>query len=115
MLLASRSGWRLLSCWGADGWDLGAWPYVSFQLAERPEPPRFLLQQIVEGDHDRYAFETDGDRDAALDYLFLWHSAGKDWSPLTYEQRSALDEGRIEVEPRFRGPYRPSPSNATLI
>ena len=105
MYLATRSGWRLLAGWGADGWDLGNWPFTSIQIKERPEAPRFLLQSICEGDHDQYAFDTDGDRDAAIDYLFLWYAAENDWSP-SYHQREKLDQGGFEVDPKFRGPYR---------
>jgi hypothetical protein len=103
---AAKNGWRSLASWGADGWDLGDWPYLTVQVMERAEGPRFLVQSICEGDHSIYAFETDGDRDAALDYLFLWYAAGKDWAPLSYNQRSQLDEGGFEVDPKFRGPYR---------
>lgn len=106
MYLATRTGWRLLAGWGADGWDLGTWPYVSIQIKERTKAPRYLLQSICEGDHDTYGFETDAERDAALDYLFLWYAADNDWAPLTYDQRAQLDEGGFEVDPKFRGPYR---------
>jgi hypothetical protein len=102
--VAERVGWRSRASWGADGWNLGNWPYVSIQTAEREG--RFLIQQICEGDHDRYSFDTEADRDAALDYLFLWYAAGEDWAPLGYEDREALDKGGFEVDPKFRGPYR---------
>jgi hypothetical protein len=104
MEAAEKRGWRSLYSWGADGWDLGDLPYVSIQIAERDG--KFLLQSICEGDHDLYAFDTAEDRDAALDYLFLWYAAGKRWAPLTHEQREALDAGGFEVEPQYRGPYR---------
>jgi hypothetical protein len=104
MEAAEHEGWRSRSSWGADGWDLGNWPYVSFQMAEREG--RYLLQTIVEGDHEQWSFPTAGDRDAAIDYLFLWYAAGQEWVPLTWEQRGALDAGGFTVEPKFRGPYR---------
>lgn len=101
---AEKGGWRSRASWGADGWDLGNWPYVSIQTAQRDG--KFLVQQIVEGDHDLYAFDTEADRDAALDYLFLWYAAGQDWAPLTYEQREELDKGGFVADQKFRGPYR---------
>ncbi len=104
MEVAESEGWKARSMWGADGWDLGSWPYVSFQTCQRDDA--FLLQTIVEGDHDLWSFPTAGDRDAAIDYLFLWYSAGQSWAPLTYEQREELDAGGFVVEPKFRGPYR---------
>lgn len=102
--VADKAGWTPLYSWGADGWDLGDMPYVSFQVCERDGA--FLLQTIVEGDHDLWSFPTRGDRDAAIDYLFLWYAAGKRWAPLTYEQREALDAGGFEIDPQYRGPYR---------
>lgn len=104
MEAAAKQGWRTLSSWGHDGWDLGNWPYVSIQVRNRDG--RFELQSICEGDHTLYAFDADGDRDAALDYLFLWHAADKDWAPLNWDQRAQLDEGGFEVDAKFRGPCR---------
>jgi len=119
---AHKTGWRPLSSWGADGWDLGNWPYVSIQIQDflrfevdenNPSPasgvPRvqFLLQSICEGDHDVYAFDSEADRAAALDYLFLWYAAGQTWAPLTLDQREALDAGEFVVDEKYRGPYRP--------
>lgn len=104
MEAGEKTGWHSRASWGADGWDLGNWPYVVLQTCRRDG--KYLVQQIVEGDHDLYAFDTIDDRDAALDYLFLWYAAGKDWAPLTYEERELLDAGGFTVEPKFRGPYR---------
>jgi hypothetical protein len=96
--------WLVVAGWGADGWDLGDWPYVSFLIRKQGE--RYGLLQIVEGDRSEWTFDTQNDLRAAIDYLFLWYSAGEDWSPISYEQREALDAGEIRVDERFRGPYR---------
>jgi hypothetical protein len=49
------------------------------------------MQQIVEGDHTLYRFSSEEDRNAAIDYLFLWYAAEKSWAPLEYEDREKLD------------------------
>lgn len=104
MAAAEDDGWRAIPGWGRDGWDLGDWPYVI--IYKRDVPGEYQLQQITEGDHTAYSFGTAEDRDAAIDYLFLWYSAGQDWSPVTYEGRAMLDEGTLTVPDRYRGPYR---------
>jgi hypothetical protein len=102
---AMREGWRILYCWGRDGWDLGAWPYVVIYVRDHVD--QFELQQIVEGDHTAYRFPTKGERDAAVDYLFLWYTAEHEWSPITWNTRDLLEvEGGYEPDPKFRGPYR---------
>ncbi len=68
------------------------------------EVGRFELMQVCEGDHTVYRFLTEGDREAAIDYMFLWYAAGKDWAPLTWEQRTELDAGTLEVDAKWRGP-----------
>lgn len=108
MAAEAGRGWSNVSSWGADGWDLGDWPYVSFQV--KHEGASFLLQQIVEGDRSRWAFDSRDDLYAAIDYLFLWYAAGESWAPLTYEQRNALNAGTLRIPEQFRGPYAPAGS-----
>ena len=102
-------GWRAISGWGADGWDLGSWPYVVIYFHESGDTTipgaRYDLMQICEGDRTVYSFTSSADREAAADYLFLWYSADEDWSPVTWETRAQLDAGEIEIDPKFRGPY----------
>jgi hypothetical protein len=113
MEVAEGEGWRVVANWGRDGWDLGGWPYVAIYTRERAETPELQLRgacwellQVVEGDHDVYRFDSEADREAAMDYLFLWYAAGSDWAPLTYEQREALDAGTLDVEAKWRGPCK---------
>lgn len=100
----AKRGWKTLSSWGRDGWDLGDWPYVTIQV--KRDDSSYQLQQIVEGDRSRYTFGTEADLHAALDYLFMWYSADKDWSPVTWENREHLDAGALRIEAKFRGPVR---------
>lgn len=103
MRLASHYGWHPIPSWGRDGWDLGDWPYVV--ISERDTPAGFELQQAVEGDHTTWRFPSEENRNAAVDYLFLWYAADKKWAPLTWDDRDALDTGEFTVDEKFRGPF----------
>jgi hypothetical protein len=103
MEVAERRGWRVISSWGSDGWDLGEWPYVA--VYAREQGGKFEMQQVCEGDHTLYQFGSEAERTAAITYLFLWYSADKTWSPLTWEDRERLDRGELEVPFKFCGPY----------
>lgn len=122
MELAERQGWHAVSAWGQDGWMLGDWPYVTVYTRNVwTAGARFELRTICEGDSDVYVFASGEDRDAALDYLFLWHAvrfeypelieAGihqaydSDEGEMSYDARPLLDAGTLEVPVRFRGPY----------
>lgn len=104
MKAEEKRGWQTLASWGKDGWNLGSWPYVMIYV--RTHAGKFQLMQIVEGDRTAYEFASEDDRSAAIDYLFLWYAADLRWSPITWEQRSELDAGRLTVEDKYRGPYR---------
>lgn len=105
MDVARADGWSVLSAWGRDGWDLGNWPYVVLSI--RTVDGKYQVQQVVEGDHDVYEFSSEEDRDAAIDYLFLWYAIANSqrWMPLTHLDWERLDAGGIQVDPKFRGPY----------
>lgn len=105
MAVEEDRGWHSCAGWGRDGWDLGSWPYVVIYRRKLPDG-KFGVMQICEGDRTVYAFTSEADRDAAIDYLFLWYAAGEDWAPLRYDQRAELDEGELAVDEKFRGPYR---------
>lgn len=122
MEVASKAGWIPVPGWGRDGWDLGDWPYVAIsvrnQEGAKPEQ-HYQLLTVVEGDHDVYAFASQEDRTAAVDYLFLWYGIGKsydDWTPLGLNEvweegvlvrdtRALLDAGELEIPRRVRGPF----------
>lgn len=114
MELAGTQGWHVVSSWGRDGWDLGEWPYVTIYVRDINDGTLdggklrriYQMQQITEGDHTVYAFDTPEDRDAAIDYLFLWYAAGRDWAPLGYEQREDLDAGQMDdLDAKWRGAF----------
>jgi hypothetical protein len=110
MEVESKRGWEPISAWGSHGWNLGDWPYVMIYSRNRLLEPAaelpFELMSICEGDRTVYGFTTAEDRDAALDYLFLWYAAGQSWAPLAWDDRERLDRGELAVDEKFRGPYR---------
>ena len=105
-----KLGWQALSAWGSDGWDLGEWPYVVISIRDFSgsiTPDRFDLLSVCEGDHTVYSFASVEDRNAALDYLFLWYMARNSERILGFAiDREALDRGEVTVEEKYRGPYR---------
>lgn len=104
MAHAQAQGWATCSAWGRDGWDLGEWPIVSVHM--RTRDGRSEVMTIVEGDRDVYAFDSKADQHAAVDYLFLWYAASRDWSPMRGDEgRAMLDAGGASVDPKFRGPF----------
>lgn len=105
-------GWRSVSAWGRDGWDLADWPYVviSHGTLKADGPGKYRLLSVCEGDHTVYTFDTPADRDAATDYLFIWYGVGRSYDEwvaegLTDDKRAALDAGALRVPVRFRGPF----------
>ena len=105
---SEKAGWQSVSSWGHDGWDLGDWPYVVIKTAKHNG--RFLLAVDVEGDLTVYGFDSEANRESAIDYLFLWYADGRRLEEilanegLTYD-RDALDAASLTVEERFRGPF----------
>lgn len=108
---ARDEGWHPVAGWGQDGWDLGSWPYVAIYRRERDG--RHEMMQVVEGDHDQYAFPTLADLEAALDYLFLWYAAGESWCPIPLSDKDRIGSSGFEVEARFRGPFTWARCNGT--
>lgn len=102
MEVAASDGWHAVSGWGRDGWDLGNWPYVV--LSVRNVNGSFQLQSVCEGDHTIYAFNSMADRNAAIDYLFLWYQAGLGDLDIDVD-RETLDAGTLRVDEKYRGPF----------
>lgn len=102
MEVGAKRGWVAVSAWGHDGWDLGDWPYVV--ISTRDHDGQFQVQQVVEGDHDLYSFENEDDRNAAIDYLFLWYGQSRSRPPVEVD-REALDAGAVVVDDKYRGPF----------
>lgn len=161
MEVAATEGWEPIAGWGADGWDLGDWPYVVISARrtipcpycgpgpcrgtaltpggrdlERfadihyaravPDRGAYEMRQTVEGDSTVYRFASREDRDAAIDYLFLWYALGNlasrlaeddpDWQAVYGDgngRREGLDVGTLRVPERLRGPYRSTPRPVT--
>ncbi len=106
MEVASSEGWHAISGWGQDGWDLGDWPYVV--ISTRDHSTSFQMRQTVEGDTDVYYFDSTEERNAAIDYLFIWYGIGHEydkWQAAGLTSREALDAGTLRVPEEFRGPF----------
>lgn len=111
MQAEQKRGWRQLSGWGRDGWDMGNWPYVAMMTRTSNDGTRgedgklarqYEVLTIVEGDRTWYRFDNVVDQEAALDYLFLWYAMSEDWAPKHWT-REALDAGQLQVANKYRG------------
>ena len=91
---SERRGWRALSSWGADGWDLGDWPYVIISVRDFSADHRYELCEYCEGDLTIHTFSTLLARQQAIDTIA--HGWWRRREELWY----------VEGDPRFNGPYR---------
>lgn len=126
MEVASTEGWHALAGWGRDGWDLGDWPYVVISkrdlhgtaqaitdISQALAGP-FQMRQTIEGDTTVYGFMNVEDRDAAIDYLFIWYALGMEHKRFPEfvaagltdgVLRAQLDAGTLDVPELLRGPF----------
>lgn len=90
-------GWRVVSSWGRDGYDLGSWPYVMVFFRERRG---FEIAYYVERDVVCYVAPTKARREAIVDEIAFFH-----WK----HQNEVWVKGYESVEhvpDELRGPYR---------
>jgi hypothetical protein len=75
MEFARGLGWKSVSSWGLNGWDLGSWPYVVVYHRSETE-----LAVDVEGDIDIEEFATREERDRRTDEIafFYWKTHEKE-------------------------------------
>ena len=102
MAAAEAKGWKTLASWGADGWDLGEWPYLVYA---RRDGEVFELASYCEGDTRVETYATKEERDAAIDEaaLFTWR---RDPEKHGLEKEIAAIEAGGPVPERLTGPYR---------
>lgn len=125
MEVAAEEGWHAISGWAQDGYDLGDWPYVVISARNAVTVilgvrvgTAYEMRQTCEGDTTVYRFESVADRNAAIDFLFIWYGIGRDydkWPALgipawcdetsSYPARAALDAGTLRVPTELRGPF----------
>ncbi|MGW1976718.1 hypothetical protein [Streptomyces sp. NPDC001889] len=100
-------GWKAVGVWGADGWDLGVWPY---QVIAHYNVLDVLwgLAHYIEGDVFVTAYGSREARDAATDEIALsvWLTAGNG----PREGLPAEGAPAAAIPARFRGPYLPAPA-----
>lgn len=117
MSAADQHGWRTISSWANEGYDLGEWPYVVFSVkgpkvgmvgdVVGDSAGEILLCTHVEGDLDFWRFPDNPTRRAAISYLFVWYAvhAGKSWAKnLAGEPWDPEDERTWPAN--VHGPYR---------
>jgi hypothetical protein len=76
---ARRHGWKPITGWDRDGWDLGSCPLVV--IYHRDRAGRHEVAEYVEGDISIHAYPTAEQRDRATDQmaLFHWHHEQEPW------------------------------------
>jgi len=94
-------GWHAIALWGADGWDLGEWPYVIVAHYDNPAAQVYAVATYCEGDVDARAFTSRAERDAETDTIAAWHWRNNDNGP---DDLADADE---DLAPEHRGPVRP--------
>jgi hypothetical protein len=102
MTLASLEGWRAVSAWGRDGWDLGDWPYVVYMF--RDVDGRFERASYCEGDVtiETYATAQDRSDDTDESALFYWLGREESWvAGLGLTRETKADA----IPDHLRGPY----------
>lgn len=90
------AGWQPVASWGADGWDLGDWPYVVYLFRGDTERASYC-----EGDLEILTYATAADRELATDDTawFYWQARGEEWI-------EGIDP---DARPDYlRGPSRPN-------
>lgn len=94
-------GWRAVSSWGRDGWDLGDWPYVVYLFREREGA--YERACYSEGTITIETYATAEERERATDETAAFYWRRSDIAEL----RKILDpipEGD-ELPERVRGPF----------
>ena len=139
---AESEGWRAVSGWGRDGWDLGDWPYVVYCFRERvveesqedeikvgqPHPSRVTVESGVtgvgrrtlyerasycEGDVAILTYSSTQDRNDDTDESALFHWVGNEESWVT--GLGLTRESTADLMPEhLRGPYTSHRIGGTL-
>jgi hypothetical protein len=73
-IAAARNGWYVVSQWGAEGWNLGAWPLVIFAHYDNLHGKGVWGKCVyVEGDLEITAYNSEADRDRATSENAVWY------------------------------------------
>lgn len=92
-----HNGWRAVSSWGRNGWDLGSWPLIT--VMRREKDGKHQVRYDVEGDVTITSWDSEADANAYINGLafFHWQWAHEPWV-----------EGVLTVEDMpdyLRGPF----------
>lgn len=93
-------GWRAVSAWGQDGWDLGEWPYLVYMICDNNG--EYMLRERCEGDLYTWVYDSAEDREKALNEI-----AARQWR--INRERYGISEDELpnkgEIPAKFRGPF----------
>lgn len=99
-----RLGYKEIAGWGADGWDLGDWPYVIISVSK----DLCTVLTYVEGDLTRARYASKADALAAIDAAFIFYAEAHVLDLL--EAELGFDPHQLthvdQLPERFRGGYR---------
>ena len=101
MELAEKHGWKPISAWGKEGWNLGSWPLVIvfFRNLKKGDENFYQVIEYVEGDVTMWSCPTKELRQQVIDELafFHWKFSNKEW----VNDYTSVDE----LPDELRGPY----------
>lgn len=94
------SGWRVIQAWGAEGWDLGSWPYQIIAHCDRPDAGVYGVVTYTEGDTHVEAFGSREARDATTNQIAVNCWINNENGP------DDLTEDMSLIPAQYCGPYR---------
>lgn len=103
MDLIGEHGWAVIPVWGADGWDLGTWPYVMVAATRTADEigNLFGVATYCEGDVTCAYYRTKARQwDAITEQAFFQWKNGQAHGP------DDLPEAAAELPSRYRMPFR---------
>lgn len=79
-MAALSGGWHEVASWGADGWDLGSWPYVVVAHYDGADELGLLFGRVVyvEGDLfvEGYRWRSERDKASSDTAVYYWRHYG---------------------------------------
>jgi len=102
-----NNGWKTVYRWGADGWDIGEWPYVVYLTRKLTWPGMsgYQLASYHEGDIEIRTFDTSEEREAVLDEAALCYWKHDPQSCGLENEIAAIQAGG-PIPEKLKGPYR---------
>jgi hypothetical protein len=96
---SAEQRWVSIGGWGADGWNLGDWPYVVIYCRNDPVSGMYQVAYYVEGDVTIYRYATARERNRAIDGLAFFH-----WRALSESWVEGIESAK-DMPMKLCGPY----------